>query len=68
VNQHRARLETARQVLTDGEFDVWFAKHYQGYGRYAGSLMLHITIDQFRYRLARADLKMIRADKEEDAA
>lgn len=65
---HRQLLETARRELTGPQFDVWFAKHYHGYGRRAGSLALGISEEQFRYRLRRADLKMRPHLEQENAA
>lgn len=63
----RELIQYARLHLADGIFVVWFAKHYQGYGRRAGSLMLGITEEQFRHRLATAD-RAIAAHRKETAA
>lgn len=54
----RALLELARESLPDGEFSVWFAKHYRGLGRRAGSLALGISEEAWRYRLAVATRKL----------
>ncbi len=54
----RELLQLARQHLTDDEFDVWFAKHYNGNGRRTGSLALNITAEAFRHRLRTAEQKI----------
>lgn len=64
----RELLLLARNTLTLEEFSVWFAKHYAGNGRRSGSLALGITEDQWRYRLARATLKITVAIENTEAA
>ncbi len=54
----RQLLLLARQHLTDPEFQVWFAKHYNGNGRRSGSLALNITPETFRHRLRSAEQKL----------
>jgi DNA-directed RNA polymerase specialized sigma24 family protein len=60
----RQLLELAQKTLTADEYRVWFAKHYQGYGRRAGSLALGVTEDQFRNRLHTATRKLRKALEE----
>lgn len=60
----RQLLELAQKTLTEPEYQVWVAKHYQGHGRWDGSLALGITVDQFRYRLNTATRKLRHAIEE----
>ena len=57
----RQLLQLARQTLTVTEFDIWFAKHYQNLGRRTGSHTLHISQEQWRYRLHTAETKLAQA-------
>ena len=64
----RELLALARQTLTDVEYSVWFAKHYQALGRRSGSLTLGITEEAWRYRLTTATRKIDTAIRKENAA
>lgn len=64
----RKLLQLARFTLTEPEFRVWFAKHYNGNGRRSGSLALGISEDAWRYRLALAEEKMAPHIDKETAA
>jgi hypothetical protein len=55
----RDTIRQAEQLLTAAEFRVWLAKHVLGLGRRSGSMALGISEDAFRYRLARADRKLL---------
>lgn len=64
----RELLELARRTLTDIEFRVWFAKHYQDLGRRSGSLALGISEDAWRYRLTSATRRLDQAIREQETA
>lgn len=53
-------------MLTAAELNVWITKHVGGRGRRSGSLALGITEDAWRYRLRRAELKLLDALKSEE--
>lgn len=55
----RQLIQIATQTLTPHELEVWLTKHVGGKGRRAGSLALGITEDAWRYRLQRADTKIL---------
>ena len=52
-------IRVARELLTPEELDVWLTKHIAGKGRRTGSLALGITEDTWRYRLTKADRKIL---------
>lgn len=54
----RELILLARENLTADEFNVWLTKNVAGKGRRAGSLVLGITEEAWRYRLRRADEKI----------
>ena len=64
----RQLLALARKELTDQEFRVWFAKHYNGNGRRSGSLALGISEDAWRHRLRTAEAKLAPHIDKENAA
>lgn len=61
-------IRIARIELSGPEFDVWLTKTIAGKGRRAGSLLLGITEDAWRYRYDQAVRKINDALNRRDAA
>jgi hypothetical protein len=57
----------ACELLTQEELEVWLTKHIAGKGRRSGSLALGITEDAWRYRIQKADLKILNHIRQEPA-
>lgn len=64
----RELIRIARDELTADEISVWMAKYVSGLGRRTGSLALGISEDAWRWRIRRAEAKVLAKLKERAAA